>query len=150
MKLTLKNMVDGNLQDITECSDEIFAEKVLGDGIMISPKNNKIIAPFSGIIETVTNTKHAITMSSDEGIPVIIHVGIDTVELNGEGFHSLVKNGDKIVEGQELLEVDFSFIEQQKYDTSVLMIVLDKEAKIEKMNIGSAVNGSTAVMEISK
>lgn len=150
MHQKLKSIVKGQVLDITSCKDEVFAEKILGDGLMIKPSSQTIKAPFSGQIKTVTESMHAITMTSSDGISIIIHVGIDTVEMNGNGFIKKVENGDLVEAGQDLLEVDFDLIEQNGYDTSVLLIVLDKDVSIEKKSIDMFVDETTTIMEVSK
>ena len=132
----IKNVVKGKIEDISKCSDSIFAEKLMGDGIMICPTDSMIVAPCKAEIKSIIKSKHAITMVTDSGIPMMIHVGIDTVELDGEGFHCLVKEGDIVEEGDRLLNVDFDLIKRKEYDPSVLMIILEKDILIDKENIG--------------
>lgn len=150
MENLLKSIVNGTIKDIITCSDEIFAEKVLGDGILIIPTSEYIKAPCDCTIQTVTETKHAITLYTNDKVGIIIHVGIDTVELEGKGFEILVKDGETVVEGQNLLKVDFEFIQNKGYDPSVLMIVLDNEVKVEKQNIDLKTEKQVPVLKITK
>lgn len=149
MILEFNNVVKGKILDITECSDEIFSEKILGDGVMIAPSDNIISAPCDAEIKTVASSKHAITLVTEDGLPFIIHVGIDTVELNGEGFKSFVKNGDLVLAGQPLLEVDFKLIESRGYDPSVLIIILEKNVNIQKVNNNLETDEFIPVMNIA-
>ena len=97
----------GRIVKLEEVPDKVFAEKIMGDGFAIEPKDNIVVAPVDGEIAILFPTKHAIGMVTAEGLELLIHVGIDTVKLNGEGFKAFVKQGDKVKAGDKLLEVDF-------------------------------------------
>jgi len=100
----------GELLPIEASEDPVFSQKMMGDGYVIFPTENTIIAPVSGTVQTLFPTLHAIGIVSDAGDEIIIHVGLDTVKLNGEGFTAFVKQGDRVEAGQKLLEVDFDAI----------------------------------------
>lgn len=140
--------VKGVVKDITECSDPVFSEKMMGDGILVKPEDNKIIAPCDGIINTLVKTKHAITMYNKHQIPLIIHVGIDTVELNGEGFVAYVKNGDVVKKGQLLLEVDFDYLKHKGFDTDTIMLIADTNVPIKAKFIEKNYAESNIVMQV--
>lgn len=99
--------VKGEVIDIKETKDMVFNTESLGKGVGIIPKSNQIIAPIGGVITTFFPTKHAVGITTDEGIEVLIHIGIDTVELNGKFFTDKKKQGDRINRGEELLNVEF-------------------------------------------
>jgi len=100
----------GTLMPIEASDDPVFAQKMMGDGYMIMPSENTIVAPVSGVVKTLFPTLHAIGIMADNGDEVVIHVGFDTVRLKGEGFQSFVQVGERVEAGQKLLEVDFSAI----------------------------------------
>jgi len=100
----------GKLMPIEASEDPVFAQKMMGDGYVIMPTENTIVAPVAGVVKTLFPTLHAIGIEADNGDEVIIHVGLDTVQLQGEGFTAFVKQGDRIDAGQKLLEVDFAAI----------------------------------------
>lgn len=106
-------IADGFLQPIEKCSDPVFSQKMMGDGYLLEPTSNTIVSPVNGTIQTVFPTKHAIGILSEAGDEIIIHVGLDTVKLNGEGFTTFVEAGDKVAKGQKLLEVDFAGIKDK-------------------------------------
>ncbi|GBU10733.1 glucose-specific enzyme IIA component of PTS [Erysipelotrichaceae bacterium] len=106
----LAAVLEGELKPLTASEDPVFSQKLMGDGYLIEPTNNIVVSPVNGVIQTVFPTKHALGILSDSGDEVIIHVGLDTVKLNGEGFTAFVVAGDKVVAGQKLLEVDFDLI----------------------------------------
>ena len=107
---TIYAPVSGSVIPIEDVHDEVFCQKMMGDGLAIEPTEGKLYAPVSGIITVVFPTKHVIAITSMEGIDVIIHVGIDTVELKGTYFHPYVKVGDKVKAGDMLMSIDLKNI----------------------------------------
>ncbi|MGM0370701.1 MAG: PTS sugar transporter subunit IIA, partial [Bacillota bacterium] len=101
----------GEVIDLSDVPDEVFAAKTVGDGIAIKPTNDKLLAPVDGVIKQLFPTKHALGIETEEGVEVLIHIGINTVELKGEGFKKLVDKGDEINSGDELIKFDLEFIE---------------------------------------
>lgn len=115
--------VSGTVESLSNVSDQTFSSKMMGNGVAIIPDSNEIKAPVSGTVTVLPESKHAIGIKGDSGAEVLIHIGIDTVELNGEGFSPLVKPGDHVSQGQLLEKVDFDSIKKQGYDTTVMLIV---------------------------
>lgn len=109
----LQMPLEGDLVLIENVPDPVFSQKMMGDGFAIRPVNGTVVSPVDGEIISVFPTKHAVTLKDQAGHEIIIHVGLDTVSLQGEGFTSYVKDGQKIKKGQKLLEVDFSAIESK-------------------------------------
>jgi PTS system D-glucosamine-specific IIC component len=102
--------IKGKILPITEVPDQVFSDKMMGDGFAIEPEEGLVVSPVNGKIINVFPTKHAIGIESDNGKEILIHFGIDTVKLKGEGFESFVSEGDKIQIGQKLLKVDLEFV----------------------------------------
>lgn len=102
--------VDGKVALLSETPDKTFADGLLGKGLVIFPTSNKIVAPVDGVIQFVFDTKHAIGITSDMGLEILIHVGIDTVKFKGQGFNVFVKDGQKIKKGDILMEIDLQYI----------------------------------------
>lgn len=100
----------GTVKDLSEAADEVFSSGMLGKGIAIEPTNGQVNSPVDGIITTVFPTKHAIGVTSDEGVEILIHIGIDTVEMNGEGFESFVKQNERVKKGDLMIRVDLDKI----------------------------------------
>lgn len=115
---------DGNLMPITEVKDDVFSTKMLGDGYAIKPSEDKIniYAPVSGEITTVFPTKHAIGIKTADGLEILIHLGLDTVELKGAPFESKVKQGDQVSQGDLLTTMDCKQITDAGYDDSVIVV----------------------------
>ncbi|MFC7371292.1 glucose-specific PTS transporter subunit IIBC [Fictibacillus iocasae] len=102
--------IEGKILPITEVPDQVFSGKMMGDGFAIEPANGTVVSPVNGKIVNIFPTKHAIGIESESGKEILIHFGIDTVKLKGEGFESFVKEGDTVTAGQKLLEVDLDFV----------------------------------------
>ena len=114
----------GTIIKIENVADPVFAEKMLGDGLAIRPLLgiSKVVAPFNGTIQTVHSSQHAVGLVSEQGIEILIHVGIDTVKLEGKGFKSFVKEGDIVKKGDVLLEADFEFLSKNAPSIDTIMV----------------------------
>ena len=119
--------VKGNVVDITKTNDPLFKEEALGKGVGIIAEENTLVSPVNGVIKTFFPTKHAIGITTNDGVDILIHVGIDTVELNGKYFNALKEQGDKIKQGDKLLEVDFDGVKESGYDATVLFVVTNSQ-----------------------
>jgi PTS system N-acetylglucosamine-specific IIC component len=108
--LTLIAPVTGELVKLEDVPDEAFSSKLVGDGIAIKPTSDTVFSPISGTIVKIFNTNHALCIESNEGVEVIIHMGIDTVSLNGQGFERLVEEGEKVEIGDPLLKLDLDYL----------------------------------------
>ena len=100
---------------------------MIGKGLAIIPSEGKVYAPFDGTVEALFATKHAIGLKSESGIEVLIHIGIDTVKLEGKGFTSHIAQGDMVKKGQLLVEFDISFIKEQGYDVTTPIMVTNMD-----------------------
>lgn len=109
---TIVSPIEGKILPITEVPDQVFSGKMMGDGFAIEPVEGTVVSPVDGEIVNVFPTKHAIGIQSEGGKEILIHFGIDTVKLNGEGFEALVTQGDKVKQGQPLLKVDIAFVKE--------------------------------------
>lgn len=131
--LNLLTPMVGERLVISEVPDPTFATEVLGKGFAINPTEGIVYAPFSGKVTQVFRTKHAIGLTSNKGIEILIHVGIDTVKMNGEGFNSLVSKGDTIIKGQKILEFDLELV-KNKAKSTITPIIFTNSDKIKKFN----------------
>ncbi|MED4226444.1 PTS glucose transporter subunit IIA [Neobacillus cucumis] len=126
--------LEGELLPIENVPDPVFSQKIMGDGFAIQPVNNTIISPVDGEIISVFPTKHAVTLKDQVGHEILIHVGLETVNLKGEGFISFVKDGQKVKKGQKLLEADFASI-KNKVPSIVTPVVFTNLKENEKILI---------------
>lgn len=115
------------MQPISSSADETFASKTMGEGVVIFPTGSKVVAPAAGVVTTVFPGGHALGITTENGTEILIHIGIDTVELNGEGFDVQVEVGSKVKQGQTLVNVDFEAIENKGYKSEVLVVILNTD-----------------------
>ena len=136
--------VKGNVISREEIPDETFASGVLGDGVGIEPELGEVVAPFDGVISTVAETRHAVGITGPEDMEVLIHVGIDTVNMKGDGFELFVSEGEQVKAGQKLLAFDIPKIQAAGYPatTAVLLTNSDDYPKFQVVK-----TGKTDVME---
>lgn len=141
----------GTVINVDALTDEVFSKKILGDGYAVKPVNGTIVSPADGKIIDVQDSHHAYGIQTNDGLELLVHIGIDTVSLNGEGFTPCVKNGDKVKAGQALCEVDLGKIQAAGYltDTVVLITNID-EIKDFNVTIGEAKAGETEVLTYTK
>ena len=114
--------MNGEVQPVEQSHDQMFASKALGDGVAILPTKGTVYAPCDGTVSLLFDTKHAIGITSDTGVEVLIHIGINTVELKGEGFETFVEQGDKVKKGDRLVKADLALIKEKGMDTQTMMI----------------------------
>lgn len=119
--------MEGEVIPLEEIQDGVFSEGMLGKGCGMKPTVGKVYAPFDGEIVLITNTKHAIALKSCDGIELLIHVGMDTVKMNGKGFNPIVKVGDRVKCGQSIMTFSISDIEAAGYVTTTAIIVTNSE-----------------------
>lgn len=124
--------VTGNVIPVNQVKDEAFASEAMGKGVGIEPENGKVYAPFDGKIEALFPTGHLVGMSDGKGTEILIHIGVDTVKLEGKGFKTIVKQGDSVKKGDLLVEFDSEFLKKEGYDNTVMYILSDpsKDVKV--------------------
>lgn len=120
---TLAAPVTGELVAMKDLSDAVFASGALGDGIGIKPAEATVVSPVDGTVITAMKTGHAYGLKTDNGVEVLVHIGVDTVKMKGEGFEQLVHKGDTVKIGQPLAKVDFAAVHAAGYDDTVIMTV---------------------------
>lgn len=113
----------GTYLPIEDVSDDVFSTKMMGDGFAMSPEDGNVFSPVDGTITTIFPTKHAIGLKTENGLEILIHMGIDTVSLNGEGFDVFVKEGDKVTTETKLAKIDLEFLCENSKDTTIVVVV---------------------------
>ncbi len=136
---TIVSPAKGKVLSLSECKDAAFASGAIGKGVIIEPEEGKIVAPFNAKVVSLYPTNHAIGLESEDGIELLIHIGIDTVNLNGKHFKALIKQDDYVKAGQELIEFDTEAIEKEGYSVQTMVIVINTV----KYNDITAVGGNT-------
>ncbi|MCH4008281.1 PTS sugar transporter subunit IIA [Companilactobacillus sp.] len=123
LETTLTAPIDGQLIPLEKVQDSVFSQKMMGDGFAVEPSDDKIVSPVSGTVESIFPTKHALMIQSKRGLEIMVHLGIDTVELNGEPFEIEVKKGDQIEQGSAIGEMDIDAIKAKQKLPTVIVIV---------------------------
>ncbi len=142
--------IRGFVKELKDTNDEAFASGSLGKGIMIIPLEGKVLAPISGVITSFFPTGHAVAIEGDNGEEVLIHVGINTVELEGKYFHPKVKEGDRVEVGKLLLEFDIDAIKEEGYliDTPIIITNSDNYKEISKISTKEKINFEESLLSI--
>lgn len=122
-KTTVSSPLNGKIVNLAQVQDDVFSKKIMGKGVAVMPLEGNVYAPFDGVVNTVFPTKHAVGLTSSDGVEVIIHVGLDTVELQGKYYEAFVSSGDQIKKGTKLLSFDIDAIKEAGYDVVTPVIV---------------------------
>ena len=147
-KLTILNPVKGEVENIEKSVDATFASKMMGDGLAIKPAEGKLYAPIDCKVESIFPTGHAVTLSSKEGVNILIHIGVDTVNLEGKGFTKHVKDGDEIKAGDLLIEFDPAYIKDQGLSDQTMLIIMDSDDMEIDFDLGNK-DAKERVMEVA-
>lgn len=124
--------VTGELIPLTEVPDQVFSQKIMGDGLAVVPKEGLVVAPISGVAESVFPTGHAVGIKTGDGIECIVHIGVDTVELKGEGFTPLIRQGDKVKAGSPMIRFDKALLESKGYNpVTMVLFPSERDRKFE-------------------
>lgn len=143
---TIYAPLKGRTVPLDEVPDQVFSDKLMGDGLAIYPDNGEVVAPFDGTVELVFPTKHAIGLKSESGVEVLIHFGLETVGLQGEGFTVHVDSGDTIVKGQSLMTVDLDYIKTHaKSDITPIIVTNSGEHEIKTTHDGAVDTGEVLI-----
>lgn len=139
--------VAGEVIPLAEAGDPVFASGVLGEGVAIKPSDSRIVAPVSGVLRTVAKTGHAFGIKTDDGVEVLVHIGIDTVKMAGEGFEVAVVKGQRVEAGDLLVTVDFGVVKTAGYASTVLMTVTNSKAlgEVDPVAAGEAAAGEPLI-----
>lgn len=141
--------INGHVMDITQVPDEIFAKKMAGDGVAVDGNGDIIVAPADGIMTLIFKTNHAFGMTLDNDVELLVHIGLDTVALNGRGFERLVQEGQRVKAGEPVIKLDRELIESNGCSliTPVLITNVEKIKCIEANTEAMVHAGEDVVME---
>lgn len=144
--------INGKVVPLEEVPDPVFSEKMMGEGIAIVPAEETIVAPFDGEVVQVPDTKHAVGLKDKDGNEVLIHIGLETVELKGEGFTMKVQTGDHVSLGQSLMGIDLEYLRANAKDIITPIVVTNSansEQKFHPTDEKEAKAGETVLLTIS-
>ncbi len=149
--ISLKAEEDGRTIPMDEVNDQTFAQELLGPGIAIVPSNGTVVSPINGTIATVMDTKHAVCIQGEDGLELIVHAGLDTVELNGKYYQTYKEIGDQVKAGDVLLEFDLEEITKAGYDVTTPIVITNLgDYKITKCLTGQQVKAGEEVIQLTK
>ena len=149
--ISLKAVEDGRTIPMDEVNDQTFAQELLGPGIAIVPSNGTVVSPINGTIATVMDTKHAVCIQGEDGLELIVHAGLDTVELNGKYYQTYKEIGDQVKAGDVLLEFDLEEITKAGYDVTTPIVITNLgDYKITKCLTGQLVKAGEEVIQLTK
>lgn len=149
--ISLKAVEDGRTIPMDEVNDQTFAQELLGPGIAIVPSNGTVVSPINGTIATVMDTKHAVCIQGEDGLELIVHAGLDTVELNGKYYQTYKEIGDQVKAGDVLLEFDLEEITKAGYDVTTPIVITNLgDYKITKCLTGQQVKEGEEVIQLTK
>jgi sugar PTS system EIIA component len=134
VETTILQPLEGEIVPLDVVPDPVFSQKMIGDGFAVNPTNGTVVSPVDGEVISVFPTKHAVSVKSTDGREILIHVGLETVSLNGEGFTSFVSDGERVKKGQKLLEADFNVI-KEKVPSIITPVIFTNLAEDEKVVI---------------
>lgn len=140
-KVAIYSPACGLVKSIDQVNDQMFSAKALGDGFAVEPADNSIVSPIEGTVTSIFPTKHAISLKMKNSLEVLLHIGIDTVELNGAGFDIRVEEGDKVTVETTLAVVDFEQLKTAGKETDVMVIFTNLDKKTMEISEGQAAIG---------
>lgn len=148
-KETIIAPLTGAVLSIEEVPDPVFSQKMMGDGIAIDPSEGIVVSPVDGEIIQLFHTKHAIGIRSKTGLEILIHVGLETVSMKGEGFVAHVKEGDKVRIGDKLITFDLELVKEKAASAITPIVITNGDAleTLEKLNEVEAKKGATALLQ---
>ena len=149
-ELDLYAPITGELIDITEVKDQVFSQKILGDGVAIEPKEGVLYAPFDCEVVQLFHTLHAIGLKTKD-VEILVHIGMDTVELNGEGFKGFVNEGDHVKKGQKLIEFDIDYIKSKGKEATTPIVItnMDLVKSLDKIKAKDIVANQDIAVKIN-
>jgi sugar PTS system EIIA component len=141
--------ISGRVMDITEVPDEIFAQKMAGDGIAVDSTSELVLAPAEGVVSLIFKSNHAFAMTLDSGIEILIHIGLDTVKLDGKGFYRIAEEGQRLKAGEPVIRFDRDLV-LRKVSSLITPVLITKpeSIKVVETNLNAMVEaGRDTIME---
>ena len=150
-ELVIGSPVEGEVMELSELADAAFASGALGRGVAVRPTSGTVVSPVDGTLTTLFPTLHAMGITSDDGVELLIHVGLDTVNLEGKGFTAFARQGERVRRGQKLLEIDLDAVTAAGYSVDTPLIVTNSDDFAEVTTVGKGhVRGLDAVLRVSR
>ncbi|MEK8126884.1 PTS glucose transporter subunit IIA [Paenibacillus filicis] len=149
-RLEIASPMTGTAVPLSQVPDQAFAEKYMGDGVAVEPSEGKLIAPFDGKVAHMINTRHAVILEHESGLQLLVHIGINTVALGGEGFTAYVQTGDEVKAGQLLIEFDMAAIQAAGYPVITPVVIANEEESVESLEsrFGAVRAGEAGALQV--
>jgi PTS system glucose-specific IIA component len=141
--------VDGQVVSLESVNDDVFSQKLVGDGVAVIPMSNLFTSPIDGVVSKIFSTNHAYSIKSNKDLEVMVHIGLDTVELEGKGFERLVEEGDSVKAGEGIIKVDLAYIKANAKDIITPVIILESSDVKEIDKKLDIVKQGDLLMEVS-
>ncbi|KGX93792.1 PTS glucose transporter subunit IIA [Pontibacillus halophilus JSM 076056 = DSM 19796] len=140
----------GKILDLEEVPDPVFSQKMMGEGLAIEPTSGEVVSPVKGEIVQLFPTKHAIGIKTDSGLEILVHIGLETVSMNGEGFEGHVEVGNKVKPGDKLITFDLDLVKEKAKSivTPIIITNSDVVEQMDKLNSGEATKGETELLQV--
>lgn len=140
---------NGEVVDLSKVPDPVFSKKMMGEGVGLIFEGDTLFAPLDGKVKLVASTKHAIGFEANNKAEILMHIGLDTVSLEGKGFELLIKEGDRVKHGTPVLKINRQFMKERNIDLTTPIVVTNSEYKVFKSNI-TDVTTDSVIMECTK
>ncbi len=141
--------VDGLIVTLESVDDEVFSQKMVGDGVAVMPISNQFMAPIDGVVSKIFSTNHAYSIKSDKDLEVMVHIGLETVALEGKGFTRIANEGDKVKAGDVIIEVDLAYVKAHAKDIITPIIITDESDFKEIIKEHTVVKAGDKIMEVN-
>jgi PTS system glucose-specific IIA component len=141
--------VDGQIVALESVDDEVFSQKMVGDGVAVMPISNTFTAPIDGVVSKIFSTNHAYSIKNDKDLEVMVHIGLETVALEGRGFTRIASEGDRVKVGDVIIEADLAYIKEHAKDTITPIIISDESEYKEILKEYNVVKMSDKIMEVN-
>ncbi len=145
----VKSPIDGQLIAIENVDDEVFSKKMAGDGLAILPVGDIFVAPIDGVISKIFSTNHAFLIKNKQDLEVLVHIGLETVALKGQGFERLAEQGDEVKAGDPIIKVDLDYIKAHAKDIITPILITDESKYDTIAKNNTVVKAGDAIMEVS-
>lgn len=146
----IKMPIEGQIINIEKVPDDVFSKKIMGEGVAVIPYGEILCSPIDGVIDQIFETKHAIIIKSKKGTNILIHVGMDTVTLEGQPFEVLISQGKKVKSGDPIMKVNFELIKEKGLSIITPVVIIDESQSkvIENIVYGNASKNETTIMTV--
>ena len=141
--------MDGQVVALESVDDEVFSQKLVGDGVAVIPMSNRFKAPIDGVVSKIFSTNHAYSIKSPKDLEVMVHIGLETVALEGKGFTRIVNEGDEVKAGDVIIEADLAYIREHAKDIITPVIIMEESDVKEIDKKLTIVKAGDMIMEVS-